>query len=70
MSKDGALPPGVTDRTIAEQGTHDLARCAGCGALFFAAMLGMDGFCWFCAEPGGEPDADLNRIEHDDRGDN
>jgi hypothetical protein len=63
---DPGLPPGVTDRQIAEEGTHDLERCAGCGALFLAAVLDDNMHCPFCAEP----DADMGRMEHDDRGDN
>jgi hypothetical protein len=45
---DPGLPPGVTDRQIAEEGTHDLERCAGCGALFFAAVLDDNMHCPFC----------------------
>lgn len=48
MSKDGALPPGVTDRQIAEEATHDFERCAQCGALFFITRLDKDGLCIFC----------------------
>ena len=51
MSLDGFLPPGVTDRTIAEEGTHDLERCARCGKLKFAAALDENRLCNFCAEP-------------------
>lgn len=51
MSADGFLPPGVTERQIAEEGTHDLARCAGCGKLKFAAVLDENRLCHFCVEP-------------------
>lgn len=65
---DPGLPPGVTDRQIAEEGTHDLERCVGCGKLRFAAALDENGFCE-CAKQN-EPDADMGRMEHDDKGDN
>lgn len=48
---DPNLPPGVSDRRIAEEGTHDLDRCAGCGALFYAAILDENRNCQFCREP-------------------
>lgn len=69
MSADSFLPPGVTDRQIAEHGTHDLERCAGCGKFKFAAQLDENRLCPFCAVCA-EPDADMGRMEHDDRGDN
>lgn len=63
---DPSLPPGVSDRMIAEEGTHDLQRCEQCGRLKFAAQLDENGLCLRCAEP----DADMGRMEHDDQGDN
>ncbi len=100
---DPFLPPGVTERMIAEEGTHDLQRCEqcgklkfaeqldedagdlaycnGCGRLKHAATLDSDGYCPRClheddqaeadrSEPKEtEPDADMGRMEHDDRGD-
>lgn len=59
MSADGQLPPGVTDRQIAEEGTHDLERCAQCGKLKFAAALDENRLCAVCAEP---QTLDANRI--------
>ena len=55
MSDDGFLPPGVSDRDIGEQGTHDLQRCAECGGLFFADTLDENGVCRFCRENCREP---------------
>lgn len=62
MSRDGGLPPGVTDRDIAERfgdvrrrGEVKYLRCIGCHCDFPAEEIDEEHLCAVCAKNEDDP---------------
>lgn len=65
MNLDRFKPPTAAD---------EIASCQCCNARVHYTALDGNGLCWECRDQKHfdqeEPDANPNRYEHDDRGDN